>query len=76
MYKDKQIYTATETRFLGLFINNIPSWKTHIECIMSKLSSAYYAMQSVKLHVSLNTLKITLRCRHHPQHYANTTTPK
>ena len=45
-------------------------------CIMSKLSSAYYAMQSVKLHVSLNTLKMTLRCRHHPQHYANTTTPK
>jgi len=30
-YKDKQICTVTETKFLGLFINNTLSWKTHIE---------------------------------------------
>ena len=30
----------------------------HIECIQSKLSSACYAMRSVKPYVSLNTLKI------------------
>ena len=28
MYKDKQIHTAIETKFLGLFINNTLSWKT------------------------------------------------
>ena len=43
---------------LGLFINNTLSWKIHIECIKSKLSSACYAMQSVKQNVSLNTLKM------------------
>jgi len=32
-YEDKQIRTAIETKFLGLFINNNLSWKTHIENI-------------------------------------------
>jgi len=40
------------------FINKTPSWKTHIECIKSKLSIACYAMHSVKPYVSLNTLKM------------------
>jgi len=44
-YEDKQIPTAIETKFLGLFINSTLSWKTHIECIKCKLSSACYAMQ-------------------------------
>jgi hypothetical protein len=44
--------------FLGLFINNNLSWKTHIECIKSKLSSACYAMRSVKSYVTINTLKM------------------
>ena len=30
----------TETKFLGLFINNTLSCKTHDECIKSKLCSA------------------------------------
>jgi len=47
-----------ETNFLGLFINNILSQKTHTEYIKSKLSSTCYAMRSVKPYVSLNTLKI------------------
>ena len=38
-YEDKQICTATETKFLGLFINNSLSWKTHIENVQYKLSS-------------------------------------
>ena len=57
-YDDKHICTAIETKFLGLVINNNLSWKRHSECIKSKLSSACYAMQSVKPHVSLNTLKM------------------
>jgi len=56
-YEDKHICTAIETKFLGLFINNF-SRKTQIECIKSKLSSACYAMQSVKPYVSINTLKM------------------
>jgi len=32
-YEDKQISIANETKFLGLYINNNLSWKTHIESI-------------------------------------------
>ena len=58
-YEDKQVCTVSETKFLGLFINNTLSWKTHIECSKSKLRSACYAVRSVKPYVSLNTLKMT-----------------
>jgi hypothetical protein len=57
-HEDKQISTANEIKFLGLFINNNFSWKTHIEYIKSKLSSACYAMRSVKPYVTINTLKM------------------
>ena len=55
-YEDKQISIANETKFPGLSINNL-SWKTHTECTKSKLSSASYAMRSVKPYVAKNTLK-------------------
>ena len=58
IYKDKQIRTAIENKFLGLFINNNLSWKTHIENIKSKLSSACSAMRLVKPYLSINTLKM------------------
>jgi hypothetical protein len=57
-YEDKQISIANGTKFLGLFINNNLSWKTHIECIKSKLSSACYAMRSLKPYVSINNMKM------------------
>jgi len=57
-YEDKQIRTAIETKFLGLFINNNLSWKTHTENILSKLSSACSAMWLAKPYLSINTLKI------------------
>jgi hypothetical protein len=58
MYEDKQIYTTIETKFLGLFISNTVSWKTHIGYIKFKLSSACFAIQSFKPYVLLNTLKM------------------
>jgi len=58
MYEDKQIRTPTATKFLGLFINSTLSWKTYIEYIKSKLSSACYAERSVKPYISLNALKM------------------
>ena len=57
-YEDKQIRTAVETKFLGLFVNNNLSWKTHIANIKSKLGSACSAMWLVKPYVSINTLKM------------------
>jgi len=57
-YRDKQISIVNETKFLGVLINNNLSWKTHIECIKSKLSSACYALRSVIPYVTINTLKM------------------
>jgi hypothetical protein len=57
-YEDKQIGIAKETKFIELFINNNFSWKTHVECMKSKLSSACYAMRSVKPYVTINMLKM------------------
>jgi hypothetical protein len=57
-YEDKQISTVNETKFLLLFINNNLSWNTHIESIKSKLSSASYAVRSVKPFLTINTLKM------------------
>jgi hypothetical protein len=52
------ILIANETKFPGLHINNNLSWKTHIESIKNKLSSACYVMWLVKPYVTANTLKM------------------
>ena len=57
-YDDKQISKVNETKFLGLIINANLSWKTHIESIKSKLSSACYAVTSIKPYITINTLKM------------------
>jgi len=56
MYEDKFVQLLQKI-FLGLFISNTV-WKTHNECIKSKLSSACFATWSVKPYVSINTLKM------------------
>ena len=53
IYEDKQICTAIEAKFLGLFINNTLSWKPYIEYIKSRLSSSCYTVLSDKPYVSL-----------------------
>jgi len=57
-YEDEQISIANETKFLGLYINNNLSRKTHIESIRNKLSSACYVIRLVKPYVKANTLKV------------------
>jgi len=64
-YEDKQISIANETKFLGLYINNNLSWKTHIESMKSKLSSACYAVRSVKPYVTTYTLKLVYDSNFH-----------
>jgi hypothetical protein len=69
-YEDKQISIVNETKFLGLFINNNLFCKTHIECINSKLSTACYAVRSVKPFLTVNTLKmIYYSCFHSAMTY-------
>jgi len=41
-----------------VIINNTLSWSTHIDNILPKLSSACYAMRSVKSYVSRQMLKV------------------
>ena len=58
MFKDKQIPTATKMKFIRLFINNTPSWKTHIKNIKPRTSLTCYAIRSVKLYAQLDILKM------------------
>jgi len=57
-YEEEQISIANEKKFLGLYINNNLSWKTHIESIKNKLSSSCCVMKLVKPYVTAKTLKM------------------
>jgi hypothetical protein len=54
----KPVNLANETKFLGLYIINYLSWKTHAEYITAKLSSACYAVMSLKPYVTTSTLRM------------------
>jgi hypothetical protein len=53
-----QINTITNNKFLGIFINDTLSWKTHIEYIIPKLSTACYAIRIMKPNMSQNILRM------------------
>jgi hypothetical protein len=57
-YHLKGITNATETKFLGLILNNTLSWKQHTELIVGKMCTACYALRNIKSVVSQDTLKI------------------
>jgi len=42
-YEHKNISNSTETKFLGLIINETLSWNQHIDQIATELCSACYA---------------------------------
>jgi hypothetical protein len=46
--ENDQIHKVKDIKFVGLYINNTLSWKTHIGHILPKLCSACYAVKSVK----------------------------
>jgi hypothetical protein len=46
------------TKFLGLQIDSNLNWKKHIEYIIPKLSSACFAMRTVKPLLNVDTLKL------------------
>ena len=51
------ISNPTETKFLGLIIDETLSWNQHINSIASKLCSAYYVLRNLKPIVPQSTLK-------------------
>jgi hypothetical protein len=57
-YCNNQIAESTNTRFLGLTVDNMLSWKGHVNWLMSKLSSACYAIRATKPYMSHKTLRM------------------
>jgi hypothetical protein len=57
-YDNKQITNSTSTKFLGLIIDNMLSWKSHIVWPMSTSSSACYVIRAVKPYMSQETLRM------------------
>jgi hypothetical protein len=58
-YDQKSLTNVTETKFLGLIIDDTLSWKQYTEQVISKISSACYALRNIKYIVPLDTLKLT-----------------
>jgi hypothetical protein len=48
MYGNNKIAKVYNTKFLGLTLDNTLSWRTHIDTIIPKLSSACFALRVVK----------------------------
>jgi hypothetical protein len=45
MYRNKKIANVYDTEFLGPTLDNKLSWRTHIDTILTKLSSASFALR-------------------------------
>jgi hypothetical protein len=58
VYVDKTIEEVETTKFLGLQVDNKLNWKTHIQYIIPKLSSACFAMRNITSLMKSETLKL------------------
>jgi hypothetical protein len=59
-YDNKRAITITNTKFVGICINVTATWKKHIDCIISQLSTACYVMRSLKPYKSHNSLRMVV----------------
>jgi len=55
-YNNKLISNVLSTKFLGLTTDSTLSWRTHIDHLITKLSTAYYVIRSIKSLISHKTL--------------------
>ena len=55
-HRNNYIPKANHIKFLGLYINDTLTWKTHIDNILPKLCFASFAMRSVKPYMSQQML--------------------
>jgi hypothetical protein len=58
MHGNKKLANIYNTKFLGLTLDNTLSWRTHIDTILPKLSSASFALRVVKPFLSQDSLKM------------------
>ena len=56
-YNNKFISVSTNTKFLGMIIENTLSWKAHIDQLIPKLCTACYAIRTVKPFMCQENLK-------------------
>jgi hypothetical protein len=59
-YDNKKISNSSHIKFLGINIVNKLSWKSHIDQLLPKLSSACYAIRAIKPYVNQETLLISI----------------
>jgi hypothetical protein len=57
-HNQKFITSTSETKFLGLIIDDTLTWTQHIEHLCKKMASACYALRFVKQSLPEGTLKI------------------
>jgi hypothetical protein len=55
-YNNKLIPSVLSTKFLGLTIDNMLSWRIHVDQLTTKLSTACYVIRSINLLMSYKTL--------------------
>jgi hypothetical protein len=48
IYEGRDITYNTETKFLGIHINENMKWNNHIKYVSSKLNTSYYMVSSLK----------------------------
>ena len=58
-----KIANVYNTKFLGLTLDNTLSWRTHIDTIIPKLSSANFALRVVKPRFTENGILFLLSFR-------------
>jgi hypothetical protein len=56
-FEGRDIPYNTETKFLGIYINEYVKWNNHIKHLSSKLNTSYYMISSLKNVVSPYVLR-------------------
>jgi hypothetical protein len=57
-YEQISLTNVTETKFLGLIIDDTVTWKQHAEYLKKKISLACFTLRYIKDTVSLDALKL------------------
>ena len=57
-HNHKYISKETQTKFLGLILDDTLTWRQHTDLLIKKMSSVSYALRHVKYSLPLDTLKL------------------